>query len=1102
MWEPMATGVNNETKTNASVEGGRTRTSENTDEVWENETMRAMGENFESKRVARFILLGGLCLGLGLAHGDGDDDTATRDEVKDSFNGNKGEQSMRHEEEGRKSGGITVKGQRGGMVKGDDLTMAETKGWLTPGANEANSRRMANGSGTAKPPAVLPVATASGRPPDCQQSLPITTLPANSETDANSHLHSSLHFYIPILECITMADKLRKISTRQFFISPNHYSSHPIRGQQHGQVILTALFHLAFALVPAARKCPTSPRDAIYAAKYLRHLRHQPHPHFCILRRQVTTTLVHALALQVELEAGNVTQDIEEMAVLCRELLMDVPDSDSIGPIALFVGLVISTMNPLATDPPSNQVIECLRLVRKYKPDLPEARLALAFSLGNRYFMTYVNDDYEEAASIFDEIIVSSSTGDRQDKFVALSQQVVTLLAMARSIARKTPEYTEEAIYRAHAIPSLSSEMDRFAAMAAEQRFGYFGSIEGPKASTSNLPLSQPVPVRPLKELKGNPEIGQWEKVLDLLEELLLGIRDGDITEIDEAIEKGRSAVASAQRNLFTSYTFLLFGDILFEAFERTNKVEYLNESISTHRQVLERPSIHALHSLALGHLVQSLVTRCTYFPGHRTQDLDELVKLISQGAYNGYETLPNRFQFACTWASSARGTRHPSVSTAYESAISLMQDTLLFAPTLQLQHATLATSHRTHSMPLDYASYQVDLHQLEEAVETLERGRALLWSEMRHLRISVDQLLEADPQLGHKFAAINQDLEELTKSFPPSHGLNERNNLISQIQALPGFDSFLTSPSFDTLRSAASSGPVIIINHSIWRSDILILLPYTSPSLIPTSRDFYNRARALKDKLLDSRLKSGLDSGDYDRTLAFVLAELYNLVGKPVIRQTRLLKVPEQSRIWWCPTSVFCSLPLHAMGPIPSDYAQPDLSLPTVGGEIQVVQALDTKVTSLISEAATPAAVIDGFHPPPICKPFEAGFELYGCERLTLLEIVRSHLPTAEFAFLSACHTAEITEGSVVDEGLHLAAAVQYCGFRSVVGTMWAMVDEDGRDLAEHFYKALFSTSRRVQGVPYYERSAKALRVAVKKLRRKKRITLERWVNFVHYGA
>jgi hypothetical protein len=66
----------------------------------------------------------------------------------------------------------------------------------------------------------------------------------------------------------------------------------------------------------------------------------------------------------------------------------------------------------------------------------------------------------------------------------------------------------------------------------------------------------------------------------------------------------------------------------------------------------------------------------------------------------------------------------------------------------------------------------------------------------------------------------------------------------------------------------------------------------------------------------------------------------------------------------------------------------------------------------------------------------------------------------------------------------------------------MWAMVDEDGRDLAEKFYKALFSNSRRVQGIPCHERSARALQVAVKKLRRKRRISLERWVNFVHYGA
>ena len=50
------------------------------------------------------------------------------------------------------------------------------------------------------------------------------------------------------------------------------------------------------------------------------------------------------------------------------------------------------------------------------------------------------------------------------------------------------------------------------------------------------------------------------------------------------------------------------------------------------------------------------------------------------------------------------------------------------------------------------------------------------------------------------------------------------------------------------------------------------------------------------------------------------MLEELYELVGRPVIERLKKVGVPEQSRVWWCPTSVFGYLPLHAMGPIPSD--------------------------------------------------------------------------------------------------------------------------------------------------------------------------------------
>jgi CHAT domain-containing protein len=372
----------------------------------------------------------------------------------------------------------------------------------------------------------------------------------------------------------------------------------------------------------------------------------------------------------------------------------------------------------------------------------------------------------------------------------------------------------------------------------------------------------------------------------------------------------------------------------------------------------------------------------------------------------------------------------------------------------------------------------------------------------------------------------------------------------LTQIRSFPDLETFLMPPSFDTLRSAAMHGPVIMINHCEWRSDVIILLNDSPPSLIPTADNFYARAGDLKDQLLEAR-KEGLDSKEYEDALTSVLKTLYDLVGRPVIQRLNELNVPEQSRIWWCPTSVLCSLPLHAMGPIRSDgphklyfsdlyitsytptlsalidsrkpgssslekpsillIAQPDESMPHAWKETRLIRRLDTTVTALISKRATPSVVMERLKDHRFAhftchgileagKPFDASFKLYQGQRLTLLEIIRSQLPSAEFAFLAACHTAELTEETIADEGLHLAAAVQYSGFRSVVGTMWAMADIDGQVLAKQFYASVFS--EKWEGVPYYERTAEALRDAVQELRRRKKVTTERWVNFVHYGA
>lgn len=309
------------------------------------------------------------------------------------------------------------------------------------------------------------------------------------------------------------------------------------------------------------------------------------------------------------------------------------------------------------------------------------------------------------------------------------------------------------------------------------------------------------------------------------------------------------------------------------------------------------------------------------------------------------------------------------------------------------------------------------------------------------------------------------------------------------------------------------------------------------------------------------------LSTTSHALTVRSVLADLYALVGRPVLERLRTLGVPEQSRIWWCPTSAFCFLPLHAMGPIPSwdgTGCRPgseqyfcDLYIPSytptlsaliesrkpspsrtspgrrehpqrpplllvayhevnLGGmrkEVKTLQGLRrTKVKSLAGKKATKAAVIDDLGQHRFAhiagsvklvpgRPFDAPFRLHGDDRLTLLDIARCHFPSAEFAFLSASHTAELTDPSHPDEALHLAAAMLHCGFRSVVGTMWAMADMDGRDVCKRFYKLMFEEKGQ-EDVPYHERAAKALRDAVQKLRKKKGVTVDCWVTYVHYGA
>jgi len=960
--------------------------------------------------------------------------------------------------------------------------------------------------------------------------------------------------------------------------------------------LIWAFYSLTTALLRRPLNA-SQPHEVQYCIRYLRYLRGQSLEAFGVPRDDVTASLVRVLAFQQVSELGNAMQGVEEMSALGHELLAsDLSETRLIIPMENFAEAVAFQLTK-SWRQPSQQVIECLREANTRLPDSHDISYALSCSLVPRFLVRKSIHDYEVAMVPLDKVIASYSPADTPSHCVVQALSLAADLAHSRSLFFGNPEYLEDAIlcHRTY-LGSLSPEDSncgptmRTLVKLESRRFGKSGVKKGLPELHSDDPevidlssfshlaasLSQLNPDNsPLMTTDGHIQHIQALKSMDRITnkaEIKEGVKYCRLLlALLDPLQKTPDDIQNRRHQIFC-----MSGDFLFHAFKITNNPEYLNESIDIYCGILKVPSAQWIYFWVIRRLIISLMSRYMLF--NDSEDRHEIMQQYPIAVTDTYATVPDRFKVACEWAHVSHTFWHSSTSTAYKSAISLLQDALAFSPTLETQHFHLFTM-RDHyeKLPLDYASYQVHKGQLKEAIETLERGRGLLWSEMRGLRTSIDQLCMVNSHLAEKFAAVNRDLEALATSGSLSHSMNdgevdfsegmdpfgrtvvkqrklldERDSLIIHIRSLPGFEDFFQAQSFNTLCSAAARGPVIIINHCKWRSDIIILLRDSPPSLIATTHGFYDCAIGLRDRLLAAR-KEGLDSREYEEALSFVLQTLYDLIGRPVIQRLHELNVQEQYRVWWCPTSVFCFLPLHAMGPIRSDgphklyfsdlyipsytptlsaliesrktgshsfekpsillVAQPDESMPGAWEEISHMRRLKTTVTTLISKNATPSAVMERLQEPEhrfahfSChgiletgRPFDASFKLYNGERLTLLDIIRSRLPSAEFAFLSACHTAEVTEESIADEGLHLSAAVQYSGFRSVVGTMWEMADIDGQFLAKHFYGSLFS--ERWEGVPYHERSAEALRDAVRELRRRKKTNTERWVNFVHYGA
>ncbi|KAG0698782.1 CHAT domain-containing protein [Suillus ampliporus] len=557
----------------------------------------------------------------------------------------------------------------------------------------------------------------------------------------------------------------------------------------------------------------------------------------------------------------------------------------------------------------------------------------------------------------------------------------------------------------------------------------------------------------------------------------------GVFSDLDEAIELHRTALKLRPpgHSLRAS---------LRDRFQRLGVSSDLDEAIELHRAALELcPLGHSLRTSSLSHLAISLQDR--YQQRGILSDLDEAFRFYLQLSHLSHGASRSDLSAAKSWAASAEKLKHDSALVAYQTTLKFLD-----------QHISLLP---LHSLAMDACSCSVRHGALTTAVELLEQGCAVFWTQLSRFRTPLDELSAS----GDTGAALAEEFKRLSFRLP-------------------------------------EDGPVIIVNASQYGCDALIILSAQAPVHVPLD---ISRTEVSELSSEFHSLAGGFGSSSDPSDLVSILRNLWDCIVDPVVQALRESKVKRGSRIWWCPTAEFTLLPIHAAGPYErkrdnlsqiyiSSYtptlatlirarqqvsqdaspqhfvaigqAKPDRGkeLLYVAPELAVVAqhvAPIVSFTTIEDNDATVQGAVDALSQNQwlhlAChgilnrqRPFESSFAMRDGP-LTINDIIRSDWQNLEFAFLSACHTTVGDEKSS-DESIHLAAALQFSGFRSLIGPMWSVDDEVVLQIVSAFYSNLVDDSGRLDCT----RAAFALHKAVKSLRKK--IPLEQQIVFIHIGV
>ena len=432
-------------------------------------------------------------------------------------------------------------------------------------------------------------------------------------------------------------------------------------------------------------------------------------------------------------------------------------------------------------------------------------------------------------------------------------------------------------------------------------------------------------------------------------------IHSGDVKDIDLAIKQELDAVASALPANRPGFINNL-GNLYQWRFQRFGEMKDIDLAIENLVEAVATMSLDSAgRPICLNNLGNSYLNR--FRINQNPADMEDSISNFRLSSLSLKGLPSTRMSGSLQWAHLAHDLNDlKSASEAYDQAIRLLPQVAWIGLNAIAQLKELESNSDIQSLGCDAAACMITLAQAENhnrqyhlgrAIELLDQGRSVLWSQTSNFKQDLEDLRGVNSDLAGDLDNVGKFLAQGCFR-DPKDPLSETDaqlyrqyaekweELVHLVRGLPGFHHFSLPLPISRLKTAAAEGPVVIINSSKYRCDAVIILSQGDLVLVPLPHITAVELESLtnqQEEYASRKSKSvWIPSKDHSissESLEQVLNQTWLLVGEPIVQKLEelgLVRRPDRSssldsskskgRVWWCLTGSLSFLPIHASFP------------------------------------------------------------------------------------------------------------------------------------------------------------------------------------------